>query len=122
MSTKEETLELFEIKATNLISFEKKRVELRGCPHNKLVVNEGSAMLTCGDCGEQLDPMWALTRMAKHEETLLSKLHRQYVRLCNIEKEMYKKSKVKCKHCGRFTPVNIDMPSGEWMGLRKVKD
>jgi uncharacterized Zn finger protein len=121
---KDDTIELFDIQATNVISLEKKRREFlkERCKHNKLIVDEGLAMLTCGDCGEQLDPMWILARMAKKEETLQRKLYQQYVRLCNIEAAVRRKVRTKCKHCGRVTPVNIKMSDGEWMGWNKIND
>ena len=117
-----DTLDMLDIQVTNIISLEKKRHELRGCKHNKLIINEGAALVTCVECGEQLDPMWVLTRMATNEATLLRKIHQQYIRLCNIETAVRRKIRTKCKHCGKFTPVNIDMKDREWMGWNKIKD
>lgn len=116
----DDILDILEINATNVISFEKKKHKLRGCQHRKLTVNEGEAMVTCAECGEKIDPMWLITRMANNEATLLKKLHSQYVRLCNIEIAIRKKTRAKCKHCGKFNDVKIDMKEREWLGWNKI--
>ena len=117
----DEMLKLFDIKISNVISLEEKRKELGECKHSRFLISQDEAFVTCGDCGEKLDPMWVLSIIAKNQNTLATQLHRQYVKLCNIETVLSSKSRTKCKHCGKMTPVNIRMSDREWMGWNSVK-
>lgn len=106
---------------SNIISLSKKRIEYGKCKHIKMTINEGLANITCNKCGKQLDPIWVISRFATEEENLRRRLILESKRFDNISKKLSEKSRTKCKHCNKMTPVNINMRTSEWMGFSDCK-
>ena len=123
MKTDREFLEELNIDTTNLISFEKisKQKIKDKCQHFNLSINASEEGIDCKDCGEKLNPMWVLCNYAEYQKSVYKELRQQLIRVKNIEKELEKKQRTKCKHCGRFTPVNIQMSDSQWWGFDVVK-
>lgn len=75
---------------------------LSKCRHTRFEVDRALAQVTCKDCGEKLDPMFALVQLA-HGETKYHDLHARYQdemgRLSN-------RAKTKCEHCSRMTRIS----------------
>lgn len=88
---------------TNIISLTKKRRELHGCQHKKIIVCEDLWQVECGDCGEKLDPIWVLSRLATEETNWL----RQCKQYKKWKAEYDKRIRVKCINCGKMTPVHV---------------
>lgn len=101
---------------TNLISLHKERISRRGCRHINMTVDPDRAFVECKDCGEMLDPMSVLCRLATEESRYL--FERQALR--NWRKKLIEKSRTKCQHCGRMTSVNITMTSAQEHGFEKA--
>ncbi len=72
-----------------------------GCSHNDMRLDERLALVECGQCGERLDPMNVLVRLAHEESRLESRRAGLDAKLAEFEK----KSKTKCRHCGKFTEL-----------------
>ncbi len=71
------------------------------CDHLNVLVDEVLWRIECGDCGEQMDPIAYLVRLAKKEvvaEYRLTELNRAV-------EETRTKLRAKCVHCGQFTPI-----------------
>jgi transcription elongation factor Elf1 len=80
-----------------------KRYNPDKCRHMKVELDEELALVTCGDCGERLDPLWILRRYADQETNLTWRIKE----LKDIKAKLDKKLRTKCEHCGRFTHVNV---------------
>ena len=106
----------------NIISLVKKRIEYGDCKHKKILFSEDLDYVKCGDCGETLNPIWVIARFATDELNYRAMASQEYTRQNNISKKLNEKRRTKCKHCGKMTPVNIDMTSWQWAGKEEVKD
>lgn len=85
------------------LSFARARFSIDKFRHNSVIVDEELAMVECGDCGAQLNPIWILARYAREESRLL-----QLQDSTRIQSEkLAQKQRCKCQHCGRMTPVRV---------------
>jgi ribosomal protein S27E len=73
------------------------------CKHRQIEVDRELQEVTCATCGERLNPIAILERMAG-EETMW---HYQRQRLREAQAKLDKKIRTKCRHCGKLTDVNI---------------
>jgi len=104
--------------ADNIISFieKRKKFDKAGCKHLTIIVTKEFSNVECKDCGVELNPIWVLLRLAENEKSLVQKLNQKAKLFDNISKKLSEKRKTKCKHCGKFTDINIKMSSLEWRG------
>lgn len=72
------------------------------CRHNKWIVDETLAEITCGICEQKLNPIWCLIEQARTETRLFWQLQRLQK---EVEKTQYK-LRCKCRHCGKMTPIS----------------
>lgn len=72
-----------------------------GCPHTRAIVDEKLAELTCADCGERLNPMTFLVKLAK-QETSWGWQQRE---IAKAREELDARSRCRCTHCGELTPI-----------------
>ncbi|HEL4296691.1 TPA: hypothetical protein UM674_000620 [Stenotrophomonas maltophilia] len=83
-----------------------------GCQHSHFLVDERASEVTCRDCGEKLNPVWALAQLAREDSSLIQRwsLLSAHVRL------LQGRTKVKCTSCQKM----VTIPSGvsDW----KVRD
>lgn len=75
------------------------------CSHSRLEVCEELEQVTCKDCGERLNPFFAITKMMR----LSSKWREQRARAEMELAAAKKKSRTKCQRCGEMTKVNADV-------------
>lgn len=87
--------------ACEIISLSEARRKVGGCKHVNMVVDENLDVLECEDCGERLNPISALIRLAR-EESRLERLIKEVN--VSIEK-LDKKKRTQCRHCGKMTPI-----------------
>lgn len=73
------------------------------CRHLNIDVCEDKAEVTCRDCGEKLNPIWVLMRMAK-EETKWAYRRSQFI---EARAELEKRQRCKCQHCGNMTRIKV---------------
>lgn len=71
------------------------------CYHSSVLIDRNMAYVECEDCGEHLNPMNVLNRLATEE-------NRFEQRRKDMEAERLAwdaKSKTKCRHCGKMTEL-----------------
>ncbi|KAG1264733.1 hypothetical protein G6F66_014188 [Rhizopus arrhizus] len=82
------------------------------CAHSHFLVDERASEVTCRDCGEKLNPGWAVAQLAREDSSLIQRwsLLSAHVRL------LQGRTKVKCTSCQKM----VTIPSGvsDW----KVRD
>ena len=72
------------------------------CYHGPFVVDSDAAEVTCGKCGEKLNPMVVLHRLALKE----SQYHAAAARYQEEMKRIAERSSTKCRHCGKMTRIS----------------
>jgi DNA-directed RNA polymerase subunit RPC12/RpoP len=78
------------------------------CSHSRVIVDEDLWSVECQDCGEKLDPIRFLIKLAQNEsqeEFRIQKLKNEYKRIIDI---LAVKTNTRCKHCGKITPINTE--------------
>lgn len=73
----------------------------RRCQHNKFIVDTELGYVRCGICDEHLNPMWVIKQYGNEEHRLFKQLER----LQSLVKELEKKTRCKCDHCGKMTTM-----------------
>ena len=71
------------------------------CKHNSIVMDSKVAMVRCGLCGEQLNPLWVLEQLCDKEASARQELDR-LKRQIEITKN---KTRCKCQKCGEMTGI-----------------
>lgn len=84
------------------LSEARNRFVMSKCQHKRVEVDEILAEVTCKDCGERLNPIAVMVRMAQEE----SRLGQRIETLNRLKADLEKKQRTKCKHCGQMTPVH----------------
>ncbi|ROO28231.1 hypothetical protein [Salinisphaera orenii] len=87
----------------NIISLSEVRWKYHGCQHKRLRVDEQLATVECRDCGEKLNPVHVIARMAKEE----SLWRRRLDALRAVRQKLEKRQRCKCDHCGRMTRIHV---------------
>jgi ribosomal protein S27E len=77
-------------------------VEPRKCFHGPYVIDEAAAEVTCKACGEKLNPMYVLAQLASKE----SRYHAAAARYQDEMRRLNERSKTKCRHCQKMTPIS----------------
>lgn len=75
------------------------------CMHGRFLVDEKKAEVECGLCHEKLNPMWVLGRIANDDYQLRD-------RWANLKADlqlMGERTKTKCRHCGKMTPIHSNV-------------
>jgi ribosomal protein S27E len=78
------------------------------CPHNQVIIDEDLWSVECSNCGEKMDPVRFLVRLAHDEaweEFRIQKLKHTYKRITDI---LAIKTKTRCEHCGKITTINTE--------------
>jgi hypothetical protein len=87
------------------ISVERSRRGLRfiggGCHHTKVMANEEQSDLICRDCGIRLNPVIWIVNAAE----FFSRIKASADRYQDARKALEKRSRCKCRHCGRITEI-----------------
>jgi len=73
------------------------------CQHSKVILDHLAANLKCADCGTELNPIGWIQFMAEEWHRVRHLYERTNKALEDLHE--LKKSKCKCKHCGRFTEI-----------------
>lgn len=84
-------------------------VQRSACQHSAIYVDRAKAKVECQDCGEQLDPMWALAQLASRDGALY---HRRDALLHQIREEnrkMARRHRYKCGRCGTINDVSLPL-------------
>lgn len=89
----------------NVICFEAKKKDYgrKYCTHKYVLIDPDLEYVQCRDCGEKLNPMQVLYRAATEETRLYYRIKEMH----KWEKKYKEKSRVKCQHCNKMTPVRV---------------
>lgn len=74
----------------------------KGCSHDRFIVDESLEQVECRDCGERLNPIYALLALARRE----TQYHAYHVRYHDEMQRLSKRQKTKCQHCGQITRIS----------------
>lgn len=74
------------------------------CGHllTQYIITEAEADVTCGRCGEKLNPMWVLSQLATHDRRYADAA----ARYKDDQKRLAERSRTKCDHCGNMTRIS----------------
>lgn len=72
------------------------------CYHGPFVVDSDNAEVTCKTCGEKLNPMVVLHRLACKE----TQYHLAAQRYQDEMKRLNDRARTKCQHCGKITRIS----------------
>lgn len=75
------------------------------CQHGHFLVDEKKADVECGLCHEKLNPMWVLAQIARDDDRLR---HRWATLKADLQL-MGERTRTKCKHCGKMTPITSNV-------------
>lgn len=89
------------------VSLDKYRRGLYDCQHPVAIVDEEKAEIECSDCGEKLDPIKYLAKLADREGAYYERM----VRLREDYQKVKDKTRCKCQHCGLMTRIDKSLPS-----------
>lgn len=84
-----------------VICLEEARFTLGKCKHLHVLVDSELADVQCQDCGEKLNPIWVLYRLATEE----SRFDHRRKALMDEREKLQAKQRTKCQHCGKMTRV-----------------
>ena len=72
------------------------------CFHQQFIVDQELEQVECATCGERLNPMWVLSRLANNEYRW-NETRKNY----NAEMErLNKRKRTRCTHCGEMTRIS----------------
>ncbi|MCK5614644.1 hypothetical protein KAR91_72940 [Candidatus Pacearchaeota archaeon] len=71
------------------------------CRHGKFIVDETRSAVECGRCGEDLNPIWALSELARNDSYIRNRIDMMNKVLVKAEK----KNRCKCEKCGEMTRI-----------------
>jgi hypothetical protein len=66
------------------------------------IVDGSLAEVTCGDCGEKLNPMWVLQQLATRDRNFAEAHTRYHEQM----KRLSERTSTKCRHCGKMTRIS----------------
>lgn len=89
------------------VSLEKYRRGPNECQHRIAIVDEEKAEIECSECGEKLDPIKYLAKLADRE----GRMYAAMVQLRRDYEKVKEKTRCKCQHCGQMTRIDKTMPS-----------
>jgi len=77
------------------------RFGVNKCKHKRILIDEELWCVECAICGELIDPIAWLAKIAAEEESYGWKIDK----LRAIQKEIIGKTICKCEHCGKMTHI-----------------
>lgn len=78
------------------------RVHSFDCRHQRFIVDDKLAEVTCADCSEKISPIYALLQLCGQE----NRYHELHARYQDEMKRLAERSRTKCRHCGEMTPIS----------------
>jgi hypothetical protein len=79
-------------------------VEPSKCLHMRgpYKIDDSLAEVTCGECGDKLNPIWVLKRMAAKDSVFQQSARRYQDEMKRLEE----RSRTKCEYCGQMTRIS----------------
>ena len=87
--------------------------DIQGCRHRHIEVCDRLAEVTCADCKVKLNPIWVLMNFAIEDRMLVDRWATMKAEIQLMEG----RTRVKCRHCDKFTPVHARATATEVMQL-----
>lgn len=72
------------------------------CFHRRFLIDDKLQQVECGDCGEKLNPMFALEQLCRNED----RYHELHARYHDELRRLAERSRTKCEHCGQMTRIS----------------
>lgn len=72
------------------------------CAHSAFLIDYEKAEVECQKCGEKVNPMWALWRLATQER----QWHEGRERYLEEQKRLDERLRTKCQHCKQITRIS----------------
>lgn len=73
------------------------------CQHMHMTVDDELATVACDDCGEKLNPVAVLLRLANEE----SRWGQRANELRDALQRLDQRQRCKCQHCGQMTRIRV---------------
>jgi len=72
------------------------------CPHTRIQIDQTLTTLLCLDCGKDINPVIWLAGLVEewHRLNWITDKYNE------ASKKLEEKSKAKCRHCGKMTPIS----------------
>ena len=82
------------------------RGKRNSCDHRSVLIDDELWQITCAKCGEVLDPIAYMVRLAKEEsyQNLLVNSYKKEVE--ELKNKLNEINRCKCEHCGKFTKID----------------
>ena len=80
----------------------RRRYDYEHCQHHELIVDEQYALLECGTCKAQLNPIDVLARFAREEVRLYQRVDEVNALLHRLAQ----RKQTTCQHCGKITKIS----------------
>lgn len=90
-------------KPKNLLKF---KLEVSECSHMSIHIDESKSTIYCAQCKREINPVWWIKRIAVELKDLQNTAE-YWGDVIDANKA---KSKTKCKHCQKMTPINLSRP------------
>lgn len=87
------------------------QVPYTACRHLHTEIDPQKAEVTCLDCKALLNPIWLLEQLSREDD----RLFRRWAELKATIQAMDERTKTKCKHCGKMTPIPHGLSHWETM-------
>lgn len=87
-----------------------------GCHHGAFEVDDRAAEVTCGLCGEKLNPIWVLHRIATDDRVLRDSWLTMRAEMALLRE----RKRCKCEHCGKMTPVRLNLSAHALETMREA--
>jgi hypothetical protein len=74
------------------------------CGHfmTSFIVDPAAAEVECARCGEKLNPMWVLAKLATEDRRMAE----SQARYQEEQKRLAERTRTKCDHCGKMTRIS----------------
>jgi ribosomal protein S27E len=95
-------------------------VSYKDCRHLHTEIDPKRSEVKCLDCKVLLNPIWLLEQLSREDE----RLFRRWAELRATIQSMNERTKTKCKHCGKMTPIPHGLSHWETMqrGTKIIAD
>jgi len=88
-----------------VVSVQEKKGKSNRCQHDFVLVDEELWNIECSQCGEILDPIQYIIRLARDEELVKLRLDCMKAEYERIKAALKNRTHTKCEHCGKTTKI-----------------
>lgn len=85
------------------------------CQHHHIEVDETKADVKCRDCGDSLNPVWVLARLAQEDSLLMRRWEGMHAEVRALQGRV----RTKCEHCDQMTRISYRGTTADMFGRTK---